>query len=306
MRAMKPKYLMSSLHRRFMHLSSSQSEWDQDIVPAWFHHDLFDLHDQKRQKQTTLFENLPVSCAQALQTHGIWLKHNVLPREFFRRLKFEAFDYFVGQRDRNRRLLSNWHNSQSFTLPLNYAQLLRQPFLQSVITDELIPPALQFTAGRKAKPAYHLEAMAQCAPSFRLKTSGNNTPPFKIEHDALAPGATALLFMETITPEDGALFYVPGSHRMTEQRISWEYQRYLDPSDTEDNRDIPYTRLTDLQELDLRPLLPLRVQANTLLIWDRTGFHGRLPSTNNAQNAHTAHRLALKADVSTKQSARGN
>jgi len=306
MRAMKPKYLMNSLQRRFLPSAAYQSEWDEETVPSWFHHELSDLHHQKREKQAKLHMTLPASCAQALQTHGIWIKHNALPREFFRRLKFEAFDYFVGQRDRNKRLLSNWHNAQSFTLPLNYTHLLRQPFLQSAITDELIPPPLQYAAGRKGKPMYQLEAMAQCAPAFRFETDGNSTPPFEIEHDARAPGATALLFLETITPEDGALFYIPGSHRMTEQRIFWEYQRHIDLAEIDEEEESAITGLSDLQELDLPPLLPLNVQANTLLIWDRTGFHGRLPSTNNSQNAHTAHRLALRADLSTKSSARSN
>ncbi|SFK20851.1 Phytanoyl-CoA dioxygenase (PhyH) [Pseudovibrio ascidiaceicola] len=306
MRAIKPKHLMNSLQRRFLPSSSYQSEWDEGTIPSWFHSELTDLHSQKIEKQAKLYSTLPLSCAQTLQTHGIWIKHDVLPREFFRRLKFEAFDYFVGQRDRNKRLLSNWHNSQSFTLPLNYTHLLRQPFLQSAITDELIPPPLQFSAGRKAKPAYHLEAMAQCTPSFRFETEGSNAPPFEIEHDAFSPGAIALLFLEKITPEDGAMFYIPGSHRMTEQRIFWEYQRHLDYTEIEEEDDEPITGLSDLQDLDLPPLLPLKVEANTLLIMDRTGFHGRLPSTNNARNAHTAHRLALRADLSTKSSTRNN
>nr|AOT83002.1 hypothetical protein [uncultured bacterium] len=234
-----------------------QSEWEDQSVPHWFYQDLAELHRQKREKQATLIGGLPTSCAQALHTHGIWMKHNVLPKEFFKRLKFEAFDYFVGQRDKNKRLLSNWHKSQSFTLPLHYTNLLRQPFLQSAITDCFIPMPLQYAAGRKAKPEYELEAMAQCAPSFAFGADKNSSAPFAIDHNAETPGATALLFLENITAEDGTLFYIPGSHRMTESRIYWEYQRRLEEENQEEEYEVPMTRLSDLQELDLPPLLPL-------------------------------------------------
>ncbi len=306
MRALKPRHLMNSLQRRFLPSSHFQPTWEEEKVPGWFHNELAQIHCQKREKQLRLSAGIPASCTRSLQTHGLWIRHNVLPREFFRRLKYEAFDYFVGQRDRNKRLLKNWHNAQSFTMPLNYSNLLRQPFLQSAITDDLIPPSVQFAAGRKAKPAYHLEAMAQCAPSFSFGADGLKMPAFAIDHDAFAPGATALLFLEKVTPEDGVLFYIPGSHRMTKQRVSWEYQRYLGCSELEEDEDEPVTGLSDLQDLKLAPLVPLKIEANTLLIWDRTGFHGRLPSTNNTHNAHTAHRLALRADLSTKSSTRGN
>ncbi len=304
--AIKPRHLMSGLQRRFLPSPSCQSEWDEETLPNRFHSKLTYVHSQKLEKQAKLYSGLPLSCAQALQTHGIWIKHHVLPCEFFRRLKFEAFDYFVGQRDRNKRLLSNWHNAQSFTLPLRYTHLLRQPFLQSAITDEFIHAPLQFTAGKKATPAYHLEAMAQCAPPFRFKTEDGNTPPFEVQHNAFSPAAIALLFLEKITPEDGALFYIPGSHRMTKQRIFWEYQRHLEYTELDEDDKDPVTGLSDLQALDLQPLIPLKVKANTLLIMDCTGIYGRLPSTSNAHNAHTAHRLALRADLSTKSSTRNN
>ncbi len=304
MRAIKPKYLMSSLQRHLM--PTSYQDWDREVVPLWFRHRLDELHRQKREKQARLLTDLPASCAQALHTHGIWLKHNALPCEFFRRLKFETFDYFVAQRDRSKRLLANWHKSESFTLPLNYTQLLRQPFLQSAITHELIPKPLQFAAGRKVKPTFTLEAMAQRTPSIQFNTQASNIPSFELEHNAHTPGATALLFLEEITPQDGALFYIPGSHRMTETRISWEYGRELDYTTLEDEEDLPGTSLHDIQDLNLPALLPLKVEANTLLIWDTTGFHGRLPSTSTTKNAHIAHRLALRADISTKPSARSN
>lgn len=255
MRAITPRQLISSLHRRFLSSSLHRSDWGEHSVPHWFHKEFADLHRQKRTRQASLIGNLPTPCAQALQSHGIWLKHNVLPLEFFRRLKFEAFDHFVGQRDKNKNLLANWHKSQSFTLPLSYTNLLRQPFLQSAITDDFIPRPLQYAAGRKAKPAYHLEAMAQCAPAFNFGSGNLGAAPFAIEHSARAPKATALLFLEKITPEDGALFYVPGSHHMSHQRIEWEYQKQLEDDPRDNQEEGTSTRLTDLQELDLPPLL---------------------------------------------------
>ena len=303
MKALRPRHLINSLQKSFAPTWVDSLDEGLQQTPRYFQKDLEGLARQKLARQRELASGLPISCIRALSTHGFWVKHRALPAEYFRRLKYEAFDYLIGHRDRDPECLKSWQSAQNISLPLSYTSLLRQPFLQSAITDEVIPGPLAFAAGKRTKPVYTLQALAQNAPVFALWHGELSNSSLMVEHNARALSATAFLFLERISPEDGAFFYIPGSHRITQERIDWEYRLDLEKeTDTADDLRDTQTRLSDIEPLDLPALLPIKIEPNTLLIWDRAGFHGRLPSTLTRDATHITPRLTLRADITARKS----
>lgn len=117
--------------------------------------------------------------------------------------------------------------------------------------------------------------------------SGRADPQLRLHADAFQPSAKAWLFLDDVAPDEGPLTYVPGSHRLTPQRIAWERRMSLAAPQAE--------RLTargsfrvheeDLAEMGLSPAQAFAVPANTLVVADTFGFHARGPSLRPSRRA---------------------
>ena len=72
--------------------------------------------------------------------------------------------------------------------------------------------------------------------------------------------------------------YVPGSHRLTPQRLAWERRMSIAASRTPRDNEHRLVRAIDpaaLAELGLPPPRAIAVPANTLVVADTFGFHAR-------------------------------
>jgi hypothetical protein len=110
-------------------------------------------------------------------------------------------------------------------------------------------------------------------------------PQTDLHTDTFHPTVKAWLFLTDV--EDGAMpfVYVPGSHRLTPQRLVWERQMSIAASRRSDAdfrqpeqrlvRAIPPQLLADL---GLPPPRAIAVPANSLVVADTFGFHARGPS----------------------------
>jgi hypothetical protein len=79
--------------------------------------------------------------------------------------------------------------------------------------------------------------------------------------------------------------YVPGSHRLTPQRLDWERRMSIAASRQPPEGQHRLVRALDparLGELGLPPPLAIAVPANTLVVADTFGFHARGPSARPA------------------------
>ncbi len=103
-------------------------------------------------------------------------------------------------------------------------------------------------------------------------------PQTNLHADTFHPTMKAWLFLEDVAEDDGPLTYVPGSHRLTEQRLAWEKRRSLTvraEGDRLSSRGSFRIERDELTALGLPQPRAFAVPANTLVIADTFGFHAR-------------------------------
>jgi hypothetical protein len=158
--------------------------------------------------------------------------------------------------------------------------LLRElPALRHLLDHQDWRALIAYAGARDSAPGVHLQSVQQQA------ASGAQDPQTFLHADTFHPTVKAWLYLTDVPAQDGPLSYVPGSHRLTPERLAWEQRMSLQAhlAEDEDTRDGSF-RIgeTDLAALGLPPPRPLPVAANTLIVADTFGFHARARSTRRS------------------------
>lgn len=145
--------------------------------------------------------------------------------------------------------------------------------LARVVRDERLCDLIRYAASSAGRPVFSLQAIRCAGPG--------HDPQTEIHADTFHATAKAWLFLHDVGPEDGPFFYVPGSHRRSAARLRWEHRQSLGAA----RHPVRYHargsfRIApeELPALGLPPPRSMAVRANTLVVADTSGFHGRTPS----------------------------
>jgi Phytanoyl-CoA dioxygenase (PhyH) len=106
-------------------------------------------------------------------------------------------------------------------------------------------------------------------------------PQTHFHADTFHPTVKAWLFLTDVAEDEGPFCYVPGSHRLTPQRLAWEKAMSIKaPEDVDRLSSRGSFRVTreELPTLGLPEPRAFAVPANTLVVGDTFGFHARGPS----------------------------
>jgi phytanoyl-CoA dioxygenase PhyH len=107
---------------------------------------------------------------------------------------------------------------------------------------------------------------------------GDPDPQEQLHSDTFHATVKAWLFLTDVEPGEMCFTYVPGSHRLTPQRLAWERRMSLEMSPTSDRltrRGSFRVEPEELPGLGLPPPVQFAVPANTLVVADTHGFHAR-------------------------------
>jgi hypothetical protein len=160
-------------------------------------------------------------------------------------------------------------------VPVNLG--LRQRFrsLDSLLRDRTWRGLLAYVATTRSQPLYYLQSI------LGGQAAGPPDPQMELHSDTFQPSMKAWLFL-TDVPEDGRpLTYVPGSHRLSPERLSWERRRsieILENGDRLSQRGSLRVSAEELNSLGLPSPKRFCVPANTLVVIDTCGFHARADS----------------------------
>jgi len=150
-----------------------------------------------------------------------------------------------------------------------------------------MPAARRFVKDPAVRALIHYAASHEGEPTFAVQTiladpsDGEADPQTVLHSDTFHPTAKAWLFLDDVGEEDGAFAYVPGSHRVTPQRLAWEHEQSLSAARSGDRMHSEGSfraTASDLAALGLPPPVKMAVPANTLIVADTSGFHRRSPS----------------------------
>ncbi|MDD4915291.1 MAG: phytanoyl-CoA dioxygenase family protein [Methylococcales bacterium] len=221
-------------------------------------------------RRKRLAGRLEAADRRAFDSDGIVVKPDFLPAEDFARLREEI----LGQ---------SWQTLEmrqgpALTRrgPLDPGGLAgRAPTLGRLVNDARVLNLIRYAAATDGQPVFALQAIVADA-------GKPGDDPQTIPHqDTFHAVAKAWFFIQDVGPEDGPFFYVPGSHRQTPDRLNWAQQASLAAAGHSNRYHARGSFRIDNAELaglGFAEPTPLTVRANTLVVADTCGFHGRTPS----------------------------
>jgi hypothetical protein len=150
------------------------------------------------------------------------------------------------------------------------ARLLRSPEWRGLV---------RYIGSRDAEPVVWIQSI------LRHAVDGPPDPQTALHADTFHPTVKAWLFLTDVAADAGPFTYVPGSHRLTPERLAWERQMSLaaqDSPDAEIRQGSFRVGPDQLPALGLPEPRVFAVPANTLVVADTFGFHARGPSAGRS------------------------
>jgi len=149
------------------------------------------------------------------------------------------------------------------------------PGLGRVLRSKEWRGLIRYAGSRDAEPVVWIQSI------LRHACAGPADPQTFLHADTFHPTVKAWLFLTDVAEDAGPFTYVPGSHRLTRERLQWERRMSLSARHSSNAEDRQGSFRIDPAELALLGLPPPRafaVPANTLIVADTFGFHARGPS----------------------------
>jgi Phytanoyl-CoA dioxygenase (PhyH). len=201
--------------------------------------------------------------------NGFFLKENYLPQDVFEAVRREV----LGQD------LPAWEMRQGHTvtrmIPLSERTRALLPTAVSVVRSPALEAMTGYAAGRAGAPVHFIQTVI-ARPDQR-----GPDPQTDLHADTFHSTAKFWLFLHDVGEEDGPFIFAPGSHRLTPERLAWEYEQSLTArADSRKHHAIGSFRIdpADLPALGYGAPRRMAVKANTLVVADTYGFHSRAPS----------------------------
>ena len=161
-------------------------------------------------------------------------------------------------------------------IALDPAVLDRVPAARQLLDDRRFRNLVNYAGSTAAAPMVYIQTILSHA------IGGPADPQCDLHTDTFHPTVKAWLFLTDVVADAMPFLYVPGSHRLTPQRLDWErcmsiaasrhpHEHYRQPQQKLTRAISPET----LSELGLPPPRAIAPPANTLVIADTFGFHAR-------------------------------
>ncbi|SHM21902.1 phytanoyl-CoA dioxygenase family protein [Roseibium suaedae] len=204
--------------------------------------------------------------AEAYQRDGYVIVRDVLPPEAFEQLKHEVIENAFAAQE----MLQG--NAVTRFTPITRKMIRELPEFGALVTGPLFQGLLRYVGSWNADPITFIHTV------FAEPDRGPRDPQTVFHSDTFQPTSKCWYFLSDV-PEDGGPFtYVPGSHRMTPERLAWEREQALSASSgARSMHSLGSFRITDeeLATLGYRAPVKVAVPANTLVVADTHGFHAR-------------------------------
>jgi hypothetical protein len=206
---------------------------------------------------------------RAYARDGFILKRDFLPPDLFAELREQVRDY----RGTVREMIQGDTITRRVVLAPHV--LDQMPAVRALLRDPQWRGLLHYVGSHGQEPLNYIQTI------LPHRFDAPPDPQLSLHADTFHATVKAWLFLTDVEEDEGPFVYVPGSHRMTPERLEWEKQISIGAAGTA-------CRLTSrgsfridegaLAALNLPPPRRFAVPANTLVVADTSGFHARGPS----------------------------
>lgn len=204
-------------------------------------------------------------------TDGFLVKRDFLPAEDFAALRSELAAY----RGPVREIAEG--DTLTQRVFLDRSTLAALPRCLALTRQPALHQLMRYASSKNRPPLFYIE-------NLKLKAGPPDRadPQQDLHSDTFHPCVKAWLYIDEATSRNAPYVYVPGSHRLTWQRLRWEYAESLKASRA--RQAPPAERYWDgsfridaaaAEALGYPPPRAFEVPANTLLIGNVRGFHRR-------------------------------
>lgn len=167
-------------------------------------------------------------------------------------------------------------NAVTRFIPLPPNVLKDLPHLSRAVWNRNLQNGLRYVASTQGDPLIYLH-IVMTNPDSKRKAD----PQTSFHSDTFHQTAKCWLFLYDIDEADGPFTYIPGSHRLTPERLDWEREQSLTAAANEDRlhaRGSFRLRADELERLNYPEPRRFAVPGNSLVVADTHGFHARAAS----------------------------
>ena len=207
---------------------------------------------------------------EAYASDGFVMRHDFLPPNEFAALHGQLEAYRGVSRDLPE------GDTIMRKVPLDRAARAAMPSLDAVLRSPQWRGLIRYIGSRDAEPVVWIQSL------FRHAAAGSADPQTFLHADTFHPTVKAWLFLTDVAADAGPFTYVPGSHRLTPERLDWERRMSLmapRSANAEDRQGSFRIDRAELAAMGYPEPRVFAVPANTLVVGDTFGFHARGPST---------------------------
>ncbi|HEX8839970.1 MAG TPA: phytanoyl-CoA dioxygenase family protein [Sphingomicrobium sp.] len=220
-------------------------------------------------RRRRLASAVPAAWREQFDREGYVEVRDYLPAETFARLQEALLT----------REFESRHQQQGDTVtrrvPIGPDLLRTVPELRRLLRDRSLRSLAAYVASTSSEPLYYVQSIVTG------HAQGGPDPQLELHADTFHPSLKAWLFLTDVTDDEGPLTYVPGSHRLTPERLAWEQERSVSIRESDGLSQRGSFRIApeELPALKLPQPKRFAVPANTLVLIDTCGFHARGSST---------------------------
>lgn len=223
-------------------------------------------HAMTRWRRWRLGRNVPAAYRSEFAANGFIRIDDYLPRGDFTALREAILSNAAPARE----MLQGDTITRRIAVDPDYLEAV--PQIRSLIDDGRWRRLMRYVASSTSKPLYYVQTI------LTHQVDAEPDPQTSFHADTFHPTMKAWFFLEDVAEDEGPFCYVPGSHRLTVERLAWEKARSIAAPKGVDRMSARGSMRIDEDELASLGLpSPKRfgVKANTLVVADTFGFHAR-------------------------------
>lgn len=203
---------------------------------------------------------------RAFERDGFVLKPEFLPAADYAALKEQVLSFRGPVRHQFQ------GDAMTRRIALDHRTLANLPALRAVVDSQEWLGLVRYVGSYMLEPQIYIQTI------FSHVRQAPPDPQTRLHADAFHPSVKAWFFLTDVAEEDGPFIYVPGSHRPTRRRLSWERRASMTAAcsaDFQSSRGSLRITPEAVRRLGFGEPKAFAVPQNTLVVADTVGFHAR-------------------------------
>jgi hypothetical protein len=224
-------------------------------------------HRRADARRAKLAHLVSASDREAFERDGFVVRRDFLPKAVFEQLVADVKAYHGALEERI------WGETINRKILIDSAVTAQMPALKALLNSPEWLNLIAYVGGCRSTPLVYVQSL--------FRQGGEIDPQTRLHCDTFHPTTKAWLYLTDVRENEGAFTCVPGSHKLTPEKLEWHRRTSLSAKDSDDRetREGSFrVEPSQLAEMRLPQPVQLAVPANTLVVADTSGFHARGPS----------------------------